>query len=95
LIPCLTGSFCRLGLRVPWLFSLADFFGSGFWFCFFLLSLRCLRRLASWLFACGVGPSLHFYRSISFAPCAGRHLLSLPPRRKESKQRKRAATASP
>ncbi|MFM0734444.1 hypothetical protein PQQ52_28570 [Paraburkholderia sediminicola] len=38
------------------------------------------------LFACGVGLSLITYWIISVCPCAGRHLLSLPPQRKISKE---------
>jgi hypothetical protein len=82
------GLFCRLGLLVLWLCSLADFFGSGF----FGLSLCLPAAPCSWLFACGVGLSLHSYRSISFAPVRGGTYFLC--RRKESRQRKRAATAS-
>jgi hypothetical protein len=55
----------------------------GFFACGALIV--CLRR---W-------PFLALLSVYQLRPCAGRHLLSLPPRRKESKQRKRAATASP
>jgi hypothetical protein len=44
------------------------------------------------LFACGVGLSLHSYRFIGVAPVRGG--TSFLCRRKESKQRKRAQTAS-
>ena len=49
---------------------------------------RCL-----WLYFCGVGLSLLCYRSISDAPVRGGTYFLC--RRKESKQRKRAHTASP
>ena len=52
-----------------------------------------LGKAAFWLFACGVGLSLHSYRSIRFAPVRGStHFLC---RRKESKQRKRASNRQP
>jgi hypothetical protein len=58
------------------------------------LSLHCYRsgRVCFWLSAYGVGLSLHSYRSISFAPVRGGTYFLC--RRKESRQRKRAATAS-
>ena len=54
-----------------------------------MIFLPC-RRL--WFFAYGVGLSLHSYRSISFAPVRGGTYF-LCRGGKESKQRKRAATA--
>jgi hypothetical protein len=52
--------------------------------------LFCLA--AVWWFAYGVGLSLLSYRSIRFAPVRGGTYFLC--RRKESRQRKRAATAS-
>jgi hypothetical protein len=51
-----------------------------------------LFACGAYLRSCGVGLSLHSYRSISFAPVRGGTYFLC--RRKESRQRKRAATAS-
>jgi uncharacterized membrane protein YccF (DUF307 family) len=62
----------------------------GFWFLVFGL-VACGDLVCRC--SCPVGLSLLCYRSISFAPVRGStHFLC---RRKESKQRKRAHTASP
>jgi hypothetical protein len=82
-----------------WFWFLVLVFGSGFWFWFLVLFFSALAELPAAPCILAVclrrWPFLAFLSVYQLRPCAGRHLLSLPPRRKESKQRKRAATASP
>jgi hypothetical protein len=50
--------------------------------CWPFLDLLSVCLLRSWLFSWGVGLSLAFLSVYSLRPCAGQHLLSLPPQRK-------------